>query len=174
MIYDGLTEECMGIDPDSIQGIWFSPIQAFQMNVSDRRTHSYQSVNWEWFEISAGDVNTTGNAYTYIYDAGTTQKTEDYEKWILVDPMGTTYATLPWGIPWSRLYLTVDVGASGAFLIVNALDDAMGSSSIGEGRTIKMPLISAPVTSNAFSSYVYSGQRDYDIRMAEIQQNAAA
>lgn len=39
---------------------------------------------------------------------------------------------------------------------------------------ISVPLPSVPITSNTKSSYVYSGERDYDMTMRELQKEQAA
>ena len=164
MIYSGLTEECMGLDPDSIIGIYFAPFIPIETN--DPHGHKYKDVMYDWYEKPSGNANAL-----YIQGWEEPEETDDTAKWVVIDPLGTTYATLPWHMKFKAVEMRIDVGTSGASLIITfeeQFNDA--HQRLTEGRRIQIPLISAPVTSNAMASYVLSGKQEYDRTMAAIQQ----
>ena len=164
MIYSGLTEECMGLDPDSIIGIYFAPFMPIEPN--SPHGHKYQDVMYDWYEQPSGKANT-------LQGIGweESEETDDAVKWVVIDPLGTTYATLPWHMKFKYIDMRIDVGTSGASLIVTFEEQFnQPHQRLTEGRRIQIPLISAPVTSNAMASYVLSGKQEYDRTMAAIQQ----
>lgn len=164
-IYDGLTEEIMGIAPSSIVGVWFAPVPPCVYSAASVHTHSYNQQQYGWYEFYAGTVPPE----TFHYPFTANIKTGDLEKYIVVDPLGTVQGTLPWGLEADRMVLSVDIGSAGAWLNIEFKNGSV-TEEYGEGRKMQLPLISAPVTSNARSDYVLSGQEDYDRTMARLQQ----
>ena len=164
-IYSGLTEECMGIDPDAVIGIYFAPFMPISTN--NPKTHQYLSLTYGWYETQSGQGNVAGYWASSDY-----YQTNDAIKWVVLDPLGTTYATLPWHVKFNSIESKIDIGTSGASLILTFLDTAESypHQHLAEGRRVQIPLISAPVTSNAMASYVLSGKQEYDRAMATIQQ----
>ena len=163
-VYAGKLEEIMGIAPSSIVGVWYSPVQPnYTVAVT---THTYNNVVYGWYEYDPGLV--APQSYT-ITISNTPVCTNDSHKYLIVDPMGTVYATLPWGLLFDRVIMYVDIGTSGAWLNLK-FQNGTGTTDTGEGRRIQIPLISAPVTSNVKSDYILSGQEEYDRTMARIQQ----
>jgi len=164
-IYSGLTEECMGIDPDAVIGIYFAPFMPITTN--NPKTHQYLNLTYGWYETQSGQGNVTSNWSSSAY-----YQTTDAIKWVVLDPLGTTYATMPWHVKFNSIESRIDIGTSGASLILTLLDTAESypHQHLAEGRRVQIPLISAPVTSNAMASYVLSGKQEYDRAMATIQQ----
>lgn len=164
-IYDGLLEEIMNLAPSSIVGVWFSPVPPCDYSSATIKTHTFDNRLYGWYEFNAGSVPPTTYHYTFVNPIRTT----DTEKYLVVDPLGTVYGTLPWGLEADRMVLSVDVGSAGAWLNVDFKNGAV-TDEWGEGRKMQLPLISAPVTSNDRSEYILSGQEEYDRTMARIQQ----
>ena len=163
-IYSGLTEECLGLDPESVIGIYFAPFVPISTNT--RKQHSYNNISYGWWEDYSGNANIAKMITSSDY-----YQTTDKAKWVVIDPLGTIYGTLPWGLRWNNVECKLDIGTSGASLILSFLDgSAWSHQQIAEGRRMQIPLISAPVTSNAMASYVLSGKQEYDRTMATIQQ----
>ena len=172
-IYDGKVADRLGLDPDKIVGAWISPIPPFAMNATSAaaQIYTYGSGPDERACFKFDQILNTKSEYTCTY---LTEKcTTDSEKWILVDLYGTPRLTAPWGIEWDTIKLILDIGTAGANLIVY-LQDSSDTTDINEGRITTVPLPSIPILSNAFSSYVYSGQRDYDIQSRELQNQQQA
>lgn len=164
-VYDGLLEEMMNLAPSSIVGVWFSPVPPCDYSSATIQTHTFDNRLYGWYQYDAGSVPPTTYHYTFVNPIATT----DTEKYLVVDPLGTVYGTLPWGLEADRMVLSVDVGSAGAWLNVDFKNGAV-TDEWGEGRKMQLPLISAPVTSNDRSDYILSGQEEYDRTMARIQQ----
>ena len=161
-IYAGEIEESLGLDPDVIVGAWLSPFQPFSAVHATR-----YNANVAWRESYATQYN-KGNV-----DMGTfVCTTDDSSKCVLLDPYGSPAWVVPWGYTFASVDWIIDIGTAGASVIYR-FKEASGTH-YNEGCIVSVPMISIPITSNSMASYVYSGQREYDIRMREIQKNQAA
>lgn len=167
-VYNGMLEEDMGIAASSIIGVYFSPVPPVPETIIGFSHYSPSALlDYGWHNYAAGVV--PPETYHITFGAGNEIKTTDHVKYVITDPIGTVYGTLPWGQEADRVVASVDVGSSGAWLNLEFKNGAV-SEEYGEGRKMQLPLISAPVTSNALSEYVLSGQQEYDRTMARIQQ----
>ena len=160
-IYEGKLEEYMELPSDSIVGAWFAPIP-YDTRTDDKKVTA-PNTGYVWWEVPAGS---RPKSYTETISL-TPQKTSDSYKWLIVDPMGTTYATIPWMMEFDGYKAALDIGTSGAF--VNVDITKAGATTVGEGMNFQIPLIAAPITANNLSDYVLSGQQQYDRTMAQIQ-----
>lgn len=172
-IYAGLIEERLEIDPESIIGAWISPIQPITI-YPYAQTKSDTNVTYAWYELDLTQtVNNAFREYTGTLSANVLM-TDDLGKWILTDPYGGAQATIPWGLQFDTVYCMVDLGTTSANLMVHlGLAADSGNASYCQGMDFTIPLESVPVTSNATSSYNYSGQRDYDMETKRLQQEQA-
>ena len=164
-IYTGQIEEEMGIDPSRIQGFWLAPFKPW--TGGEVRDLTGVSV-YELTSVLSGNTNTkrlSGNV-----------KTDDKRKIIFTDPTGAEMFTAPWGIPFKTITMWYDIGTASAAINVYLGETAspINERKGAEGRMFSFPLPSLPVTENAWSSYVYSGQRDYDIAAKKIQRDESA
>ena len=165
-IFTGRIEEKMGIDPSRILGFWAAPFKPLMVG----KIKNFDSVSV--YEVE--DFTTVGNAKTWTLDQGVVQ-TDDKRKIIFTDPSGAEMYTAPWGIPFRSITGQIDVGTSIAALHVYLGETDEGNGRNGaEGRFFSFPLPSLPVTENAWSSYTYSGQRDYDMEQKAIQRDRSA
>ena len=178
-IYSGQLEEILNVAASAIIGVWFSPIAYGTPSglLPKVETKNYTDVNGNTQHrfirtFEASTPLTTEPVYVDLTGDDFFIKTTDTEKYIVMDPKGTIYGTLPWGIEFRYCKMTLDVGTSGAWLILCFRKTAVATDYMepGEGRQIEIPLISAPITSNALSEYAGSGQQEYDRKMAELQQ----
>lgn len=165
-IFTGRIEEKMGIDPSRILGFWAAPFKPLMVG----NIKNFDSVSV--YEVK--DFTTVGNAKTWTLNQGNVQ-TDDKRKIIFTDPSGAEMYTAPWGIPFRSITGQIDVGTSVAALHVYLGETDEGDGRNGaEGRFFSFPLPSLPVTENAWSSYTYSGQRDYDLEQKAIQRDRSA
>lgn len=165
-IFTGRIEETMGIDPSRILGFWAAPFKPLMVG----KIKNFDSVSV--YEVE--DFTAVGNAKTWTLDQGAVQ-TDDKRKIIFTDPAGAEMYTAPWGIPFRSITGQIDIGTSVAVLHVYLGETDEGSDRKGaEGRFFSFPLPSLPVTENAWSSYNYSGQRDYDLEQKAIQRDRSA
>ena len=165
-IFTGRIEEKMGIDPSRILGFWAAPFKPLMVG----KIKNFDSVSV--YEVE--DFTAVGNAKTWTLDQGAVQ-TDDKRKIIFTDPAGAEMYTAPWGIPFRSITGQIDIGTSVAVLHVYLGETDEGNGRNGaEGRFFSFPLPSLPVTENAWSSYNYSGQRDYDLEQKAIQRDRSA
>lgn len=165
VIYTGQIEEVMGIDPSRIQGFWLTPFRPWTYGkVKDLAGASVYEVT----NVLSGNTNTKTLAESV--------QTNDKRKIVFTDPTGAEMFTAPWGISFKTIVTWFDIGTSTAALCVYLgetnvpIEERKGA----EGRFFSFPLPSLPVTENAWSSYTYSGQRDYDMQQKAIQRDRSA
>lgn len=168
-LYSGGLEEYLGVDPGCILGVWISPVPpANDCSSSNKNcsmiidTNKKSSKYIAYFTVDSTpllslDLSESNVARIY---------TDDLHKTVVIDPYNAIYATLPWKITSTSVKYALDIASNGAYLY---LDMQNGAHEDAVGRQIQIPLLSVSVTSNATSSYVYSGQRDYDIYTAKLQ-----
>ena len=165
-IFAGETEEALGFDPDSIIGFWLSPLKPW--------AGGYEILSLGDEGLPTARAITTSDSYWHRYAVGSTVKTDDRAKYLFADPTGATVYTAPWGVEFSEVDIRADIGTNGAYLdfYLNTADDRRDAGL--EGRQFSFPLQTLPLTANAWSSYVYSGQREYDIAAKKIQRDESA
>lgn len=173
-VYRGQLPSRMGIDADDIKGVWISPVPPVsvrqgQFTVNYHLIDADQHFYMAWREVS-------GNYAPYAYGQALreAEMTNDRRRYVVADPMGNIVSTLGWGIDFSYISYMVDISPSAAYLYIKFMNGPTDPNLIGEGRIVQTPLIQVPVTSNAWSSYNYSGQRDYDVETAKLQREQAA
>ena len=174
-IYGGLVEEIMTIAASSIVGIWFSPIAPYKDDISTVQSGTYDGTTYGWYHTEYGSTRKLiyfEHQEDYNPDTATNpnmpiMETTDREKFVILDPTGNIQATIPWGFRLLTLRVSVDIGPNGSYLILRG-----GASTVGGlGLDCQIPLPSASVTSNAYGEYVLTGQREYDMVTARIQQD---
>lgn len=169
IIYTGEIEERMGIDPSRILGFWVAPFNPWNTGTLE----NFETVS-VYKEPDLMALSYSRNIKTLTDSV----QTDDKRKIIFTDPTGAEMFTAPWGISFKSIVTWFDIGTSAASLCVylretdrdTAIDERKGA----EGRFFSFPLPSLPVTENAWSSYVYSGQRDYDMQQKAIQRERSA
>ena len=95
--------------------------------------------------------------------------TTDTEQYILTDLDGSVVGNVPWGLTLTSYTYRVVVSATSAYAQFRF--DGLNSSA--EGLQFSVPLPPLDITSNSWSEYTYSGQRDYDIEQRKIARDRA-
>ena len=176
-IYAGLIEEVLGLDPNAVIGAWLSPIEVPYAGAGIK-TNSYDGNDYAAYKHGIASQRAI-----YVRDMGSEVKTDDITKYVFTDATGAEMFTAPWGLNWRYWFMQVDYGASGCNLQVYLMDEEEYNSSeddftkaqkAAEGRLFSFPLPALPITENAWQSYNYSGQREYDIQAREMQKNQNA
>lgn len=164
-IYTGQIEEVMGIDPSRIQGFWLAPSKPW---IGGRIKNLATASVYELDSVIAIKTNTKALSKSV--------QTDDKRKIVFTDPTGAEMFTTPWGISFKNIVTWCDIGTSAAALCVylGETDTPDQERKGTEGRFFSFPLPSLPVTENAWSSYTYSGQRDYDMQQKAIQRDRSA
>lgn len=174
-LFSGYLEELMEITSGSIAGLWLSPIQPYNYTAGDIKTNSGTTCAWLEYDMrSAPGVTPKETVVITLQDAVCT---DDLVKYMIVDPYGTVFGTLPWGLYYDKIYAALDIGPVSAYLDLYfglAADESDPTKfHTQEGRLFSVPLMQIPVTDNAWKEYNYSGQRDYEIETKHIQQEQA-
>ncbi len=178
-VLDGNLDEYMGIDPTSISGVWLSPYFVPLSSYSgtgrfgDPIVLSYSSVT---VEAGAGqygffrmwDSNVLSQEWTVSL---TEFMSSEDKRYIVTDLDGVKALEMPYGYVSKSAKMTLNVEPTQAYITVSFENGTYGRNE-GVVGTIVLP--SLPVNENAWSSYVYSGQRDYDREARVVQSNANA
>lgn len=170
-LYHGVTEEYLGIAPSAILGAWLSPVRPC-LPTATGVSGVNAGTGYGYCKINAGYLRALDSEIFRHSSAG--GSTDDMTKTVVADPYGAVLGTVPWGLQFDTVDVGLDIGANGANARVYfAKSDDTYKVFPGCGREIDIPLISVPITSNATSEYVYSGQRDYDVYTAQLQAEQA-
>lgn len=96
-------------------------------------------------------------------------ETTDTREAVMLDMDGNPVWSLPWGRKISSLQVRPVISMVSAFLELRA----DGADSRADGTCAVIPLPSVDITTNSWSSYVFSGQREYDIEQRRIAAKQA-
>ena len=168
-LYSGVLDEAIHISPNTISGVFISTAPPFVFSTGQVKT--YGSYAWYVNYVTSSPVmvsSTYSSSYT----------TDDMHRTVIVDPYGTIVWELPWGMTIKDYRFFFDLGTISAQLMINytsqdnesLLDFTPGAV----GLLAMLPLINAPVNSNAWSEYSYTYAREYDKQNREIARNQKA
>lgn len=104
-----------------------------------------------------------------------TIKTDDENIYMVCGPQGESYGTLPWGVEVNRIQWRLVVDSTSAYIAMRFYKDTLNPNECqSEGTVFNIPCSSIPVTSNAWSSYVYSGSRQAEMELRRLQAESQA
>lgn len=170
-ILRGQLDEMVGGAPEDILGCWISPIPPYtKIRSSFSNFSGSGECGYAYANNPSYGIFLSKNVLDYE------MRTDDRQKAVFVDCSRTPIFTAPWGINFSEVDAWVDLGTSAAYLNIylNPTPGTIWHGKDQEGRLFSTPLPALPITGNAWSSYVYSGQREYDIKSREIQRKENA
>ena len=184
MIYMGYFDEIYGLDPDDINGVWLSPIPPFRIgsctgsgDLGDPLIIIPEGLLTNTGEIASGNaaygwLEIVPN-YTYCDQIVFNPSLSSSEEisYILTSPDGIKILEIPYGFSVSTLDVRMYIEPDGPYLEFTFRDGSYGNT---EGLTVNAPLSVFPINTNAYSSYLYSGQREYDKEARVIASNANA
>lgn len=175
----GYVDECLGLDADTIQGAWIFPFNAFNnmykisggysgsSSTWNAITNTFNGITWACFYAEGDPINPLMNL---SFSAITS---DDLTVYGVADQRGNLISVLPWGITVSRVHIGINLGTINASLVLKFDNGGSGTGhqcAFSDGLGVSIPLPSVPIGSNAYSSYVYSGQRDYEMAVNETTQ----
>lgn len=177
-------DEKLGINPETITGAWLcpiSPIRDADLTVTldgNRLVFTYTPTSldssWEakitdeefpqdriaWFESRyLVDPIASDRTFNHVehYMDDVPRKALEGKEYIITGPTGEIIGTVPFGKSLPDIIITdLVASATAAYLRIEL-------GQVSEGMVYNYPLPSIDVNSNSWSSYVYSGQREYDI-----------
>lgn len=163
-LIEGGWDEHLGFDPNTIYGVFLSPIAP-----------QYNMTGWNAFGNTVGEIQ-YGAYFTSSLDCVTqyaptiTEITpDDVTTYAVLGFDGEIVGTLPWGITVSVYTYRLIIDTSSAYIQVRF----NGINSRSEGTCFTIPLIPISLTSNSWSSYVYSGSRQADIMQSRAEAEQA-
>ena len=167
-VMQGIVDEAFTAitSPSSITGIFITP---FQPHAGTIHYVNVAGIGNIWYWEGYGSSTATGT-----WTSGTEFFTDDMNEAVIVDPYGAIVGRIPYGVKVDSYKIYSDIGTSDlrTMLCLGDANDSTDAEKAGPlGRVISLSPLTAPVNSNAWSDYNYSGQRDYDKRNAELQRN---
>lgn len=174
----GRFDEQLSLDPDAINGVWLSPI-APTVYASD-----YSMTGWELDSnhlagraFFAGSYAAFKDSYARsLMDASFSPMpyadgTTDSYQYVLTGFQGETIGVLPWGIKVSYLHGGIIVTGDSCYVRIWLAESSSQTldASTQRGLVFTYPCLNVGVSSNAWSSYVYSGAREAEIQQRILQ-----
>lgn len=183
----GALPSLLGIQSTSIDGAWVSSISP----LNDNTWYSEDEkiiCNYTHYSLQKGETYAAIKCVGYrnqelsaLYYKEITIKdprvleTTDLVTYAIADVYGNIIGTAPYGVRFTQLDCVLDIGNISATIKVtlNTSSDTIADKT-AEGMTITVPLPSVPISSSATSDYAYSGQRDYEMHIRELQSERQA
>lgn len=170
----GRFDEVLGIDPDAIFGAFISPVPP---SAATEGANGWSMEAWDGIKTDKGfAVFVPGYSHPPYQPQGSTTmaQTTDTVAYVVTDMDMQAVGALPWGISVNRVtYRTVNCDTA-AYLSIRFSTslDPTGPEPLN-GLEFTIPLKTIGVTTNAKSSYVYSGQQELDREQMAIQRQQA-
>ena len=176
----GRFDEMLGLDPDSINSIFLSPVfpQAAPTSTSPLVMNA-----WQWnTDICNGLalVARTKNAFSGsiaggIPALGESKHTDDTTQYMICDMQGYPIGAMPWGMDFYYFRYSIVMSSASCYLRLEFLENLSQTlqDAISEGRVFTTPCINVGLNSNATSSYVFSGAREAEKEQMRLQTEQA-
>lgn len=167
-------DEWLGIDPKTITGAWMVPFQTFEgtLNGSGTREDPFTINSWNWkleqkmdrSYLVSNPSNISDQHYLFKQQNldGVPRVSSEQNQFVITSPFNEIIGTIPFNIPFipSKMVLNATSTIAVIRLIFGKAD---------EGLVFDFILPNLDINDNAWSSYVYSGQRDYENNMRNLQ-----
>lgn len=182
---DGSLDEFLGLDPDAIYAIFLSPVSPNEIYTTGSIGEGVSTmIGWQATATLEGTPSHGGwkpawfnlvNVEPYkLYTKDITAVTTDTESYIITDFNGSIVGTLPWGLSVTSLEYRIIETDQTMYLGMRFKTATSEYNDAGSlGLEYNIPLSSLGLTSNARSSYLYSGQQDFDRSQMQIQREQA-
>lgn len=171
--FGGSFDEILGLDPESVGGVWVSPIPPARFTYSDdgctMQSWSALSGYAETNCFTAVSINSFHYSESIPLNAGI--MTDDEHVMTVTGFQGEAIGTLPWGIEVGYLRVTLVASVESCYLRLRFQryqTESLNSSS-AMGLVFTYPCVNVGLTSNAWSSYVYSGARETEREQRRLQ-----
>lgn len=163
-VMDGTWDELIGLDPESVKGVFLIPTTNV---VSGYLTSPFQITQPQ--TATCGFYKADGLAMGTLGAPAMTLTsplmTDDVNTYYITGFDGEIIGSLPWGMSVSEIEYTIIVESSSAYIQLRCSDE----NSHVEGTCFTIPLPTLELSSNAWSSYVYSGARSADISQRQLE-----
>lgn len=177
----GQFDELLNLDPDAIYSAWLSPVAPSTFTVS---SGYFYMDGWRVKQVESGS-NTYGCFFpvtsaspSTVYSErsiGVSVKTTDTDTFIICDMDNEPCYQFPYGLNVTEAYYRIVNADVSAYLSYRFVTDGSTKAEAGSNTlTCNIPLKTIAVSTNAYSSYLYSGQQEYDRRQMQIQRQLSA
>lgn len=183
-IFNGDWDETWGIDPSRVISVFLSPICPYSYSGTGASSSDPISIGVYWNPKGEdGSKYFTSYTTSYPFEDRTAiiseVSTTDTVRYDIRGFDGEMVGTLPWGIPVNRLNVRLVYSTTSAYIQLRFRPSSEGSSydytlSHQYGLTFNIPCWALDVTENTWSSYVYSGQRQYDMEQRQLNTESNA
>lgn len=187
----GALPSLLGLTSTSVDGAWISPINplkggtyqisgdtfnCYNQNYSIKKGSAYQGTTYGAIEcIGYNAQELSVLPYNTITKSTATLKTTDLVTYAITDNYGNILGSAPYDLTFDRLTCTLDIGyVSASIKITFNVSAGTLDKKTSEGMTVTIPLPTVPISSSAYSDYVYSGQRNYEMDFRSLQNEQQA
>ena len=145
------------MDWDYPNSRWFST-----GNASGSSVVTWDGTDWIiYYDLTGSTDSLQFGSFTFKINPGVTP--DYFTEYIITDFDGNIAGTLPWGLTIYGFTAMNDIGVAGGYMhIISGWDAARSLTYPVEGRAFTIPLPVIPITSNYWSDYVLSGQREFN------------
>lgn len=182
----GRWDELWGIDPASIASAFIAPIPPAETTGSGTQSSPVTCKGWTARKdegASCGylyfnNASSYGPSYPIFASLDTPVLADDKHRYVFIGFDGEVLGEFPWGIQMEEYSYRLVIGATSCYIQfrfgdwltigVQANIDAHAN-----GTCFTIPCVALDVTSNTWSSYVYGGQRQYDMQAKQFEADRA-
>jgi len=179
-VANGKIDELLGLNPESVTYGFITPIAPNVLVGTGAVDDPIELKGW-WFDAEDVTVACYIAMGANVFKAARRSvginpiKTDDETVYMVCGPQGESYGTLPWGIEVDNIEWRLVVDSTSAYIAMRFYKNTLNPNECqSEGTTFNIPCSSIPVTSNAWSSYVYSGARQAEMDLRKLQADAQA
>lgn len=182
-IFNGDWDETWNLLPENILSVFLSPIAPYQVSGSGT-SDSPISIGSGWTVTGAsgeayfkGSENSYPFQWTYAPTMTNSYMTDDVTSYEIRAMDGRTFGTLPWGIGVNQCQVRIVYSITSAYIQLRFWNNLTGitkEQANQYGLCFNIPLWTLDVTENTWSSYVYSGQRQYDMDQMALNTKSNA
>lgn len=173
----GRWDELWGIDPTSIVSAFISPIPPSNVSGSGTQSSPYSVYGWSagssgsngFLYYKTSGSNYFGPSYPQRVDLGTTLTSDDITKYVFTGFDAEILGEIPWGMSVRYYTYRLVMSSTSCYIEFRFGSNLQADVQTGymdaraKGLCFTLPCVAMDVTSNTWSSYVYGGQRQYDM-----------
>ena len=173
-LFSGIVDEVIGnnVTPASIIGGWIVPAGSISSSIFSGTTQVTNTYSGDTIVVNKSTGIKGGGVSTLTMSNNILgKKSDDMYKCVAVDPFGNVCGMLPWGFSFTSktAYTVTNINPDGVTIYL--FPDGAFWNRLLDGYYLTFEGIPIPINTNAWSEYAYTGQREYDKRVAEIQRN---
>lgn len=182
----GRWDEFLGLTPSRIKGCFLSPIPPISYtgtgSFSDPIKLTDHCTSWGFYRyrpdehtpyyasfVGGWSYQDVRGYQEFTRSLPKNTVTTDTETYVITGFDGETFGALPWGVSVRNYRYRMIVDSINAYIQIRF----NGLSSHTEGTCFTIPCIAVEVTENSWSEYSYTGAREYDLQMRNMNADKA-